>query len=166
MCHCEGSGRSANAPLTAIWTSTHLQQRLKLGDNVIRRSLLLELPQAHVGANDLGELVGQIVLSTHGSSVDSDGRANRWWRDGKAGEDHPSGVRLELRETENLEVLGRHLAEEGVDHGRREHLAVGLHHVAVLRASEKDASAQPFPSLIAEQPTHLVLALAIHHPKL
>lgn len=116
----------------------HLEQRLKLVDDVRGRTLLLELAQARVGADDLGELVRQVVLAAHRASVDRDGRAHGRWRDGEDREDHPRRVRLGRREAHGDEVVVRDLAEERVGVRRRERLAVGLLHVAILEKEKED----------------------------
>ena len=116
---------------------THLEERLKLVDDVRRRALLLEFAQARVGADDLGELVREVVLAAHGAAVDRDRGPHGHGRHGEHGEDHPGRVRLGRREAHRDEVIVRDLAEERVGVRRRVRLAVGLLHVAVLREGRR-----------------------------
>ena len=109
-----------------------LEELLKLVDDVRGRAFLFKLAERRVGANDLGELVRQVVLAAHRTAVDRDRRAHGRRRHRQDGQDHPRRVRLGRRQSHRDEVLVRDLAEEGMRLRRGPRLAVRLLGVSVL----------------------------------
>jgi hypothetical protein len=92
-----------------------LEKVVVLVDNTWRDTLCLKLAHLSTSLENLSKLVRQVILATHGATVDGNGRANGRGRDGQNGEDHPVGTRELGIETHDDQVLVGDLLENLVD---------------------------------------------------
>ena len=109
-----------------------LQQVRKVVENVRRRTLLLHPGEVRTGADDVGQLVGEVVLA-HAAAKLGHTRAHLRRRHGQHGKHHPVGLRKLLREAQGGHVLGRHLLQDRVHLGGRERALLGLCHARRAR---------------------------------
>jgi hypothetical protein len=146
---------------------------LELGDVLVDEmsglTLSFDATQVGIDAEDLEELVGQVVLAAHGAAVDGDARPDGGRRDGEDGEDHPLGSRFVHVEAHNREVRVGNLAEDAqcIGTGQRppllllRALGTALVIVGLLGVDQLETDAVP-----ADRRLHLAAAAVVPLPRL